>query len=287
LPFLLETPSHLNQRGIFTTSAPFLFGPIPDWANDFDESQFPRFDPNPSAPFPLPLQTAGFLGNPGAGVPPFALPEVTIEGPGNFAGVAGYDTGSSTDNSAMVPSWDAPAQPSAHVPSYTDLRETVLQTLPPPPTTVRLNVSTTLQLTPIEIYEPAVTASPHMSSIDEPSSRGHSMAPAPASTPGFGMDGLPLPGHPPPQFQHMTYQPRQVLRQSHFVYDQVMFIHLMTKRWHWSLVAEDAFPINIFPARGACVMYAEQVLEVMRPTHNITQRMFDYVSEIVLRCWTG
>jgi hypothetical protein len=282
LPLSFETPSRPNQHNIFTTPAPLLFGQMPDWANDFDCSQFPSFDANPSAQFELPLQTAGLLDNPNTEDPAFPLPEVTIEGLGNSARIAGHNMSSSVDNSVAWPSEPPAAQPLAHAPSYADLHNAILRSLPPRSSRTGQVTSSGLQAVPAIVITPGMPVSPQMSLVNELPSRDYSMPPTPGMPPGFPMDAFPPPGHPSSHFHHVTYQPRQVLRQSNFVYDQVLFIHIMTKRWHWSLIGEDAFPINIVPARAACVMYAEEVLEISRPTHNITQRMFDYVSDLVL-----
>lgn len=291
----LETPIRPNRDGAFTTPVGVHFGPTPDWALDFDtnpDPQFPHLTANPSAQLQLPLQNSGLLSDPDTDGSTFPLPGVPNSSFGNSTSALDQNAGPSVGAPATLPSQPASTRSSVHVTDYANLRDAIMRCLPPRPSLSHHSSSATLPVAatmtaqmaisaPAAIGAPptSMSAAPHMHSVDDPSSRTSSMPPTPVLPPGF-----PLPGHILPaghiSSNHATYIPRQVLRQSHFAYDQVVFIHHMTKRWHFFLVSEDAFPININAAREACLLYAERILEVSRTIHGGTLQMFFFVSAI-------
>ncbi|KAG8730040.1 hypothetical protein FRC10_003185 [Ceratobasidium sp. 414] len=67
------------------------------------------------------------------------------------------------------------------------------------------------------------------------------------------------------------------LRQGSFSPIQKEFIKLMTRRWHWYLLTENAFPINPNEALERCVVYAEQDLHASRDTYQFDLGVRNYV----------
>ncbi|CAE6478895.1 unnamed protein product [Rhizoctonia solani] len=76
---------------------------------------------------------------------------------------------------------------------------------------------------------------------------------------------------------HTHTQPQRALRQRDFNYDQVKFMDLMRRRWHWYLIADDLFPVNTKIALELCTQYAENHLEVSRMDCDITRTAVDFV----------
>ncbi|KAG9075542.1 hypothetical protein FS749_012777 [Ceratobasidium sp. UAMH 11750] len=300
----LSTPRRPNRPIGFSTPAVVIFQNSQDWTQpNHDDLQIAPFVPNTSIPFdtsvlsitmsPHPnsrqicIQQSGF----GSWVPRGSELAPPHLGAGlNIFGESHNVTDFSEDvfQSQSTQAVTAPAADFNTL--FTAVMGNIPPTLPTAPMTPAPNASANPRLRQLT-QGPSSTASSREGSMlrDDPvpsqslpASRAGSAAleagqengdcwrssVAPSS---FQLSRAYLPPRPPSN----SYRPNS-LRQGDFTHEQVVFIKYMKHRWCFYLVTEDPFPTNVFPAREACFLYAEKVLNVSRASCQLSQ-IFDYV----------
>ncbi|QRW15417.1 hypothetical protein RhiLY_14416 [Ceratobasidium sp. AG-Ba] len=125
-----------------------------------------------------------------------------------------------------------------------------------------------------------VLAQPHLASHANPATpdtvHGSQIVQRSSSTSSSAqLPNVRLPSVPTTTPSAAAYRPN-LLRQNQFQYDEVVFSNYMKYCWILYLATEDPFPTNVFPAREACISYAEEALKTPRGQYPLAQ-LFDFV----------
>ncbi|QRW07096.1 hypothetical protein RhiLY_06095 [Ceratobasidium sp. AG-Ba] len=305
------TPRRPNRPASFTTPAVVIIQGTQDWSRpDHDNSQFPAFVPNTSAPFdtsvfsfnvsPHPnsrhiqIQQSGFSSwNPQQSE--FAPPQSGSTPLNDAHDLAGLNQ--QLFQAPHITALSAPALPTPAADANA-LYTAIIGTLPPHfPTVPTASVSAHPFNSPSVLERPQNTPSTASAGVDSVQHGGQIVAISHANS--LALDPVPgsnstwqsavapssiqlstvrLPCPPittPSQISQNSYRPN-ALRQGQFQYDEVVFSNYMKHRWVFYLATEDPFPINVYPARELCVAYAEQTLNFPRTQFPIMQ-IFDFV----------
>lgn len=285
------TPRRPTQSGHSTTPTVVIFSQPPDWAlfDDDHDKNFPPYASISSLPFdqpegiqatnsvasltdnicnpPSPPIDDPFSSDPDQIYPSQSSSDLRLLRSGTSAsdssgiGIRSPVTIQLTPRRITAPA-ALPTQPAPIRPTFSDLRNAVLQSMPPLPNSALILASAAA---------PALAIPPGSSSV-----------------PVFTSGPAPVPYVSEPTSQHVAvlnsyhpqapHDPQPVLRQSNFSYDEVAFIDAMTKRWTFYLATDHCFPATKLQPQEACIAYAEKVLSESRTAYPNIRLMFNYVS---------
>ncbi|KAF8593419.1 hypothetical protein BDV93DRAFT_516573 [Ceratobasidium sp. AG-I] len=275
-------PQVLNPSIAISSPSPVIFRNPPAWAFNFDDQAIlnPNFVPNPNLQF----ENTSIVRN-------ITTSTQFSVGPQDLNGLTAPEDSTTATNS-YPPHNGYPARDD-YWPSFGDTYR--MRTVSPAPPDQSLPIPG-LSSAQRRSVSPAITSTNYMGTMYATTgsmSRGSTPQPSELTmlharvARAFSTSPAPVVSHTAADIPHRAATPANLgsgdalsnppKPASGFSYGQNEFIREMTHRWHWYLVAEDAFPVGLVRAQEAAIVYAETVLNASRAVEGLTKQHFDYV----------